>query len=353
MVEPDSSRPSFPSFPPTRRLAQRRSTFSSQAPLLGSHIAQKARHTTQARAGRDHAPRRLRPDEALQILDDLNRPLDSLYRDASVTARARRNESTGVKAVSAIIVFFLCAAIGMATVTAVQALQKNTRKSVRQKLASQMSTTATRRSDLEKNVHDLRQQIDKQTDRLSQYSKQSADSLSDVLLTASTNVKGPGVSVSVSGRSLSAAQQSRVTSSFPEGSVTDLDLQEMEDLLWKAGAEALALNNHRIGPQTSLRHAGSSVLVGMQAISPPYVFTAIGDSGSLTSMINTGIGSALVRELGERGITVRLEKKESIVMPAVAGSVQSYASPITSSHAGPSKNGSDGQNSAGNDPSGK
>lgn len=43
--------------------------------------------------------------------------------------------------------------------------------------------------------------------------------------------------------------------------VTDSDLQLLVSLLWQSGAEAIAINGNRLGVQTSIRTAGSTILI--------------------------------------------------------------------------------------------
>ena len=314
-----------PVYPPLERPVRRRSVFSSSAVGLGRRIVQnRATPDEHARARLSRASRR---DEPLQILDDLNdRPLDSLYQDASMTRRAHRGDSPGVRIFSDLIVFLLCIGIGVVSVATVRLLQHDGRRSVREKLASQMASASSRRTNLENDVAELEGKIQKQTDRLNSYNRQSPSDISDAIRIGSTAVKGQGITITLASRTASQDRQGRVASSFDEGSVSDLDLQEMADLIWKSGAEAVGLNGRRLGPQTSIRHAGSSVLVGTSAISPPYVFTAIGNARTMADMINNGIGSSLVSALEKRGISVTVAQHGSVDLPAASVTALTYAS---------------------------
>ena len=48
----------------------------------------------------------------------------------------------------------------------------------------------------------------------------------------------------------------------PDDFNADADLQTLVSLLWQAGAEAIAINGNRLGVQTSIRTAGSTILIG-------------------------------------------------------------------------------------------
>lgn len=51
--------------------------------------------------------------------------------------------------------------------------------------------------------------------------------------------------------------------------VTDSDLQVLVSLLWQSGAEAIAINGYRLGVQTSIRTAGTTILIGVQFRAKP------------------------------------------------------------------------------------
>ena len=51
--------------------------------------------------------------------------------------------------------------------------------------------------------------------------------------------------------------------------VTDSDLQVLVSLLWQSGAEAIAINGYRLGVQTSIRTAGTTILIGVNSVQSP------------------------------------------------------------------------------------
>ena len=59
--------------------------------------------------------------------------------------------------------------------------------------------------------------------------------------------------------------------------VQDVDLQVVVNGLWAAGAEAIAVNGHRLTSMTAIRSAGDAVLVDLVPLSSPYKVDAIGD----------------------------------------------------------------------------
>jgi uncharacterized protein YlxW (UPF0749 family) len=62
------------------------------------------------------------------------------------------------------------------------------------------------------------------------------------------------------------------------------DLQDIVNLLWSSGAEAVAVNGQRIVPSSSFHYAGVNILVNNASrVVGPYTVVAIGDPSSLTN----------------------------------------------------------------------
>jgi uncharacterized protein YlxW (UPF0749 family) len=62
------------------------------------------------------------------------------------------------------------------------------------------------------------------------------------------------------------------------------DLQDIVNLLWAAGAEAIAVNGQRIVPTTAFHYAGVNILVNNASrLSAPYTVTALGNPSSLAN----------------------------------------------------------------------
>jgi uncharacterized protein YlxW (UPF0749 family) len=66
------------------------------------------------------------------------------------------------------------------------------------------------------------------------------------------------------------------------------DLQDIVNLLWASGAEAIAVNGQRMAPSTAFHYAGVNILVNNASrLSPPYTVIALGDPPALAN----GIGN--------------------------------------------------------------
>jgi uncharacterized protein YlxW (UPF0749 family) len=82
------------------------------------------------------------------------------------------------------------------------------------------------------------------------------------------------------------------------------DLQDIVNVLWASGAEAIAVNGQRIVPNTAFHYAGVNILVNNASrLSGPYTVTALGDPSSLAG----GVGNPdQLAELKSRSRIYRL-----------------------------------------------
>lgn len=88
-----------------------------------------------------------------------------------------------------------------------------------------------------------------------------------------SRVTGPGLVVTL--------DDAEVDGGEAENRITDTDLQNVVNALWAAGAEAISVNDRRIGSLTAIREAGQAILVDYRPVSPPYVVRAVGDPDEL------------------------------------------------------------------------
>jgi uncharacterized protein YlxW (UPF0749 family) len=82
------------------------------------------------------------------------------------------------------------------------------------------------------------------------------------------------------------------------------DLQDIVNVLWASGAEAIAVNGQRIVPNSAFHYAGVNILVNNASrLSGPYTVTALGDPSSLAG----GLGNPdQLAELKSRSRIYRL-----------------------------------------------
>ena len=80
---------------------------------------------------------------------------------------------------------------------------------------------------------------------------------------------------------LIVVDDSPAASSDARDRVLDLDLQMLANGLWQAGAEAVAINGHRLSGLTAIRSAGDAITVDYRSLTRPYRVEAIGDPRTL------------------------------------------------------------------------
>jgi uncharacterized protein YlxW (UPF0749 family) len=102
--------------------------------------------------------------------------------------------------------------------------------------------------------------------------------------------------------------------------VHDTDVLRVVNELFAGGAEAVAVDGIRVGPGSSFRCVGPSILVNDMKIAAPITIEAIGDSKELYEGLNLP-GGVLSELRSQSDAMVNLETFKSIKLPAYAGKV--------------------------------
>jgi uncharacterized protein YlxW (UPF0749 family) len=129
---------------------------------------------------------------------------------------------------------------------------------------------------------------------------------------AQTAVQGPGITVTVSDTTA--------------GIVTDRDLQGVVNTLWAGGAEAISVGGVRLGPQTSIRTAGQTILADFKALRSPYVIAAIGSPRLLASV--QGSAALSGHAAGSAQLHVTVVASSRLSLPAAGAAATSSARPV-------------------------
>jgi len=131
-------------------------------------------------------------------------------------------------------------------------------------------------------------------------------------------LEGPGVVVSLND---SEAVPLSSNEDLSPSIVHEYDLRDVVNLLWTAGAEAVAINDERIATSTSIYCVGSMIMVNDTRLSPPYIIRAIGDPATLYAVATA---PAYLRDLRYRvqryGLKLAVDWHSKIVLPAYKGS---------------------------------
>jgi uncharacterized protein YlxW (UPF0749 family) len=128
-----------------------------------------------------------------------------------------------------------------------------------------------------------------------------------------TPVAGPGVIVTVD----DAPSPSSDAGDDDLGRVLDVDLQDLVNGLWQAGAEAVSINGERLTALSAIRGAGDAVLVDYRPLARPYVVTSIGDGAVLARRFRAGPAGQDLEELkSDYGIRYGVEVRDTVTVPA-------------------------------------
>jgi uncharacterized protein YlxW (UPF0749 family) len=131
-------------------------------------------------------------------------------------------------------------------------------------------------------------------------------------------LRGPGVLLSMDDSHLTPPSLEADLNPYI---IHEYDLRDAIHLLWLAGAEAIAVNDERVVGGTSVYCAGSTIMVNDTRLSPPYVVRAIGDPEALYAMAtDTAYLGDLRRRAQQHGVTLTVDWREKVVLPAYRGS---------------------------------
>lgn len=134
----------------------------------------------------------------------------------------------------------------------------------------------------------------------------------------STPMIGPGVTVTVTDpgatRDLTDVSKQRLPGSRQV--ILDRDLQMVVNSLWAAGAEAIAVDGIRVGPNVTIRQAGGAILVDNHPIASPYDIVALGPPNTLREGFDRSPGLLRLRLLETSyGVGVTVSAGEGLTVP--------------------------------------
>jgi uncharacterized protein YlxW (UPF0749 family) len=150
--------------------------------------------------------------------------------------------------------------------------------------------------------------------------RQTAASLTELgTVTGAGAVTGPGVQI--------VADDAPDSVGGAEGGVIlDTDLQSLVNALWTAGAEAVAINGHRLTSLSAIRFAGRAITVDYRSLTPPYVVDAIGDPDTLPArLLETPGGQAWMALRSNYGIRFDTTTSTNLALPADPGTQVRHA----------------------------
>jgi uncharacterized protein YlxW (UPF0749 family) len=119
-------------------------------------------------------------------------------------------------------------------------------------------------------------------------------------------VHGPGLRVTVADNPDGSA----------DGRVRATDLRLLVNGLWRAGAEAIAINGRRLSNISAIINSNISIAVNRTPLTPPYTVSAIGDPGMAGRLQNTTSGAQFQALTDEFGFQVDRQNESELALPS-------------------------------------
>jgi uncharacterized protein YlxW (UPF0749 family) len=139
------------------------------------------------------------------------------------------------------------------------------------------------------------------------------------LLSGARPVSGPGLVVVVDD-AVSADLPVEDNATPREGLVQDIDLQQLVNGLWEAGAEAVAVDGNRVTTLSSIRTAGDALFMDLHPLSAPYEVVAIGDPQALGPRFLDSYGAGWFQFLASAyDVRFDVSSVDEVEVPEVSG----------------------------------
>ncbi|WP_454085707.1 DUF881 domain-containing protein [Georgenia sp. Marseille-Q6866] len=269
-----------------------------------------------------------RPDQSMTLLREVvERPLDPGY----AAAAQRRADGTAPQLPwwRKGVVLVVAAALGLGAVWAARELRApaDGAGDARALLLAQVEDGATRGEQLRADNAALVEDIERlQEESLRGSDPEFLERVQLLTLNAgSARVRGPGLRITLDdSRDAQAGEPGADL-----GRVQDLDLQVLANALWSAGAEAVAINGHRLSGLSAIRSAGPAILVDLAPLARPYVVEAVGNPGDMSARLTRSTGGTHLGTLRDSfGISVSIEEADELVLPGTTARTLRHAEPL-------------------------
>lgn len=132
-------------------------------------------------------------------------------------------------------------------------------------------------------------------------------------------VQGPGVVVRL--------RESKAPLGIVPTGIQAQDLSGLINELWSGGAEAIAVNGHRIVATTGFGQDDRGIFAGSLRVGAPYEITAVGDARAMAATLN--LRGGFVEGLRSVGLTVEITRGSRLTLPAAPPHARfRYAVPV-------------------------
>lgn len=274
------------------------------------------------------------PDFLTQLFRN---PLDPGYADAA-KRRAQVGPPTGWRARTIRVVMALTmAALGFLLVVAYRqtVADEPGRSQARAGLVHQIQQRETESDQLRQRADQLRDEVTRQRDAA--LTDTDAARLRDLeAVTGLARVRGSGVVVRVEDAPAAVDAVTGANGAKDPGRVLDRDLQDIANALWSAGAEAISINGQRLTSTSTIRAAGSAILVDFRPVTGPYEVSAIGPD-SMVRRFSDSPTAALFRQLAsDHGMAFAVRAADKLTLPAASEPQLLFARPSPTASPTPS-----------------
>jgi uncharacterized protein YlxW (UPF0749 family) len=138
-----------------------------------------------------------------------------------------------------------------------------------------------------------------------------------------TELTGPGLSVTLD----DAPPQSRGTlpADVPVDNLVihQSDVQGVVNALWAAGADGVAIMGQRLIATSAVICVGNTLLLHGRTYSPPFVVTAVGNSGAMRQQLAASYDVGLLKTAVDLfGLTYQVTDQREVSLPAYDGSLE-------------------------------
>jgi uncharacterized protein YlxW (UPF0749 family) len=254
----------------------------------------------------------------MSLISDLfANPIDEGYVEAAQRRAAAGGPEAAVRKISPALILGLLALGMLLGIAALQERQNAGVLSVeREALVDRIERATAHVDRLERDLADIERDIvEIEAGRLDNLAvgNELRESIAVTQGLAGTHsVTGPGVVVEIDDAEGGEASEA-------QASVLDLDIQQIVNGLWAAGAEAVAVNGQRVTALTAIRSANDVILVNFRPLNPPYEVSAIGDARTLGGRFLEGSGGAwLLAASSTAGIRFDVRTEQSLTLPAAS-----------------------------------
>ncbi|MPQ99702.1 DUF881 domain-containing protein [Modestobacter sp. I12A-02628] len=295
------------------------------------------------------APARTRSLGSSLLDQVLAETLDPSYAAAARDREARRQVATGAalageavptepgRVRGAALVAAVMVVVGLlATVTYREAASgAQGREQVRQALIDDIGAQSDTSDQLAGQLEQLRGEVTDRRDEALASSTVGQQALADLAAAeqgaALAAVRGPGLEVTLG--NAPAGTNSDPVGGNAEiaagGLVQDRDLQLVVNALWAAGAEAISVNDQRLGPTTAIRLAGETILVDFRPVVSPYLVRAVGNRDALQEGFLDSPATAELADVAVAyGVVFEFASRDELELPAARGSELTFARPL-------------------------